>query len=218
MNAYELRKSGLGAWHAACERDIDKLIRSVGDTVAAERTRPDWQRFEEMAATLRHEPPGPGPAPDDELTYAPVVRQVGDAVLNALRHYEQTRGLKVTSPATGGVGVTPSLDRMAAAAAGVSVIAELAVIAEQFANRQGAAKAAIQQRAQLQSELVSVGEEATTLALNTLNGLADDARQRINDATADQVRLRDSLRHLVGELRSQIASGEALLSGSRSGA
>lgn len=211
-------KTSLGAWHAACERDIDKLLRSVGDTVATERTRPDWQRFEEMAATLRHELPGPEPTPDDDLTYAPVVRQVGDAVLNALRHYEQTRGLKVTSPATGGVGVTPSLDRMAAAAAGVSVVAELAVIAEQFANRQRAAKAAVQQRAKLQSELVSVGEEATTLTLSTLNGLADDARQRIYDATADQSDLRDGLHRLVGELRSQIASGEALLSGLRSGA
>ncbi|MBV5247062.1 hypothetical protein KUF57_26435 [Mycolicibacterium sp. PAM1] len=87
------------------------------------------------------------------------------------------------------------------------------MIAEQFANRQRAAKAAIQQRAQLQTELVSVGEEATTLALHTLNGLADDARHRIIGATADQVDLRDGLRHLVGELRNQIATGEALLSG-----
>lgn len=210
-------KTSLGAWHAACKRDIDKLLRSIGDTVTTERTRPDWQRFEEMAASLRQEPPAPEYTADD-LIYAPVVRQVGDAVLNALRHYEQSRGLKLTSPATGAVGTSSSVDRIAAAAAGVSVIAELAVIAEQFANRQRAAKAAIQQRAQLQSELVSVGEEATTLALNTLNGLADDARQRINDATADQVDLRDGLRHLVGELRSHIASGEALLSGLRSGA
>ncbi|MBV5247039.1 GTPase domain-containing protein [Mycolicibacterium sp. PAM1] len=113
-------KTSLGAWHAACERDIDKLLRSVGDAVATERTRPDWQRFEEMAATLRHEPPGPDAILDDELTYAPVVRQVGDAVLNALRHYEQTRGLKATSPTPSGVGVTPSVDRMAAASAGIA--------------------------------------------------------------------------------------------------
>lgn len=106
---------------------------------------------------------------------------------------------------------------MAAAAAGVSVIAELAVIAEQFANRQRAANAAVQQRAQLQSELVSVGEEATALAQKTLNDLADDAHQRISDATADQVELRDGLRHLVDELRNHITSGEALLSGLRDG-
>lgn len=210
-------KTSLGAWYAAFKRDIDKLLRSVGDTVATERMRPDWQRFEEMAATLRHEPPGPEPAPDDELIYAPVVRQVGDAVLNALRHYEQSRGLKLTSPASGALGTSSGVDRMAAAAAGVSAIAELAVIAEQFANRQRAANAAVQQRAQLQSELVSVGEEATALAQKALNDLADDARQRISEATADQVELRDGLRHLVDELRNHITSGEALLSGLRDG-
>lgn len=210
-------KTSLGAWYAALKRDIDKLLRSVGDTVATERMRPDWQRFEEMAATLRHEPSGPEPAPDDELIYAPVVRQVGNAVLNALRHYEQSRGLKLTSPASDALGASSGVDRMAAAAAGVSVIAELAVIAEQFANRQRAANAAVQQRAQLQSELVSVGEEATALAQTTLNDLADDAHQRISDATADQVELRDGLRHLVDELRNHITSGEALLSGLRDG-
>jgi hypothetical protein len=73
------------------------------------------------------------------------------------------------------------------------------------------------QRAQLQSELVSVGEEATALAQKALNDLADDARQRISDATADQVELRDGLRHLVDELRNHITSGEALLSGLRDG-
>ncbi|MDA4100928.1 hypothetical protein MMON44395_04935 [Mycolicibacterium monacense DSM 44395] len=210
-------KTSLGAWYAALKRDIDKLLRSVGDTVATERMRPDWQRFEEMAATLRLGPPGPESAPDDELIYAPVVRQVGDAVLNALRHYEQSRGLKLTSPASGALGASLGVDRMAAAAAGVSVIAELAVIAEQFANRQRAANAAVQQRAQLQSELVSVGEEATALAQKALDDLADGARQRIGDATADQVEFRDGLRHLVDELRNHIISGEALLSASGSG-
>ena len=141
------------------------------------------------------------------------MRQVGDAVLNALRDYENDRGLKLASTAAGGLGAVPGADRMAAAAAGVTVIAELAVIAEQFVNRQRAAEAAIRQRTLLQSELVGVGEQATSLALDALNDLADDARERINEATADQADLRDGLHHLVGELRNQIASGEDLLSG-----
>ncbi|QZY43644.1 GTPase domain-containing protein [Mycolicibacterium austroafricanum] len=205
-------KTSIGAWHAAAKRDIDKLLRSIGDTVTTERARPDWQRFEDLAGKLRPESPTSEYTADDDLVFAPVVRQVGDAVLNALRHYEQSRGLKLSSAGTGAAGTASGVDRIAAAAAGVSVIAELAVIAEQFANRQHAAKAAIQQRAELQSELVKAGDEATALALKTLNELADEARQRINDATADQVDLRDGLRRLVGELRSHIASGEALLS------
>lgn len=205
-------KTSIGAWHAAAKRDIDKLLRSIGDMVTTERARPDWQRFEDLAGKLRQESPTSEYTADDDLVYAPVVRQVGDAVLNALRHYEQSRGLKLSSAGTGAAGTASGVDRIEAAAAGVSVIAELAVIAEQFANRQHAVKAAIQQRAELQSELVKAGDEATALALKTLNELADEARQRINDATADQVDLRDGLRRLVGELRSHIASGEALLS------
>ena len=205
-------KTSLGAWYAACRRDIDKLLRSIAATVTPERARPDWQRFEELTATLRQVPPMSEFIASDGLFYAPVVRQVGDAVLDALRHYEQSRGLKSTPSGTGAAGA----DRMAAAAAGVFAIAELAVIAEQFANRQRAAKAAVQQRAQLQSELASAGDEATTFALNALNQMAEAARQRIVDATADQVDLYDGLHQLVGDLRSHIASGEALVSGGES--
>ena len=122
-------------------RDIDKLLRSVGDTVATERMQPDWQRFEEMAATLRHEPSGPEPAPDDELIYGWCDRLAMRS--NALRHYEQSRGLKLTSPASDALEHRPVLTgwRLPPLA---SVIAELAVIAEQFANRQRAANAAVQ--------------------------------------------------------------------------
>lgn len=31
-------KTSLGAWHSACERDIDKLLQSVGATIATEQT------------------------------------------------------------------------------------------------------------------------------------------------------------------------------------
>ncbi len=55
------------------------------------------------------------------------------------------------------------------------------------------------------------GEQATSLALDALNDLADDARQRISDATAYQADLRDSLHDLAGKLRSHIESGERLL-------
>ena len=74
-----------------------------------------------------------------------------------------------------------------------------------------------QQRAQLQSELVSVGEEATALAqkrstisLTTpTNGSATPPPTKLSS--------RDGLRHLVDELRNHITSGEALLSGLRDG-
>jgi hypothetical protein len=209
----EALKTSIGAWNAACERDTDKLLRSVGETIATDRTRPDWQRFDDLAATLRREPPGPDVSPEYSLIYAPVVRQVGDAVLTALRHYEQSRGLKQASPAVGVVGATQGADRIAAATAGITVVAELAAIAEQFVNRQRAAEAAARQRTNLQSGLMAAGEQAMTLALDALTRLADDARQRIIDATADQADLRDGLHHLVEELRNQVASGEALLAG-----
>ena len=98
---------------------------------------------------------------------------------------------------------------MAAAAAGLGLIAELAGIAEQFHNKQRAAA----QRTELQTDLTAAGKQAIAIALEALAGLADQTRQQILDATADQADLRDSLHRLAAELRSQISSGAALLAG-----
>ena len=194
----EALKTSIGAWHAASERDVDKLLRSVGETIATDRTRPDWQRFDDLAAMLRREPSDPDTEPGYPLIYAPVVGQVGDAVLGALRHYQKSRGLKQAAPSTGAITPPQGVDRIAAAAAGITLVAELASIAEGFLNRQRATE---RERAGIQSGLVTAGDEAIALALDELSRLADDARQRIIDVTADQADLRDGLHHMVGELR-----------------
>ena len=204
----EALRTSIGAWHAASERDVDKLLRSVGETIATDRTRPDWQRFDDLAATLRREPSDPDIKPGYPLIYAPVVGQVCDAVLGALRHYQNSRGLKQTTPSTGAIRPPRGAGRAAAAAAGITLVAELASIAEGFVNRQRATE---RERADIQSGLVTAGDEAVALALDELGRLADDARRRIIDVTADQADLRDGLHHMVGELRKLIASGEALL-------
>lgn len=196
-------KTSLGAWHAACERDIDKLLQSVGETIATERTRPDWQRFERLTAALHREPPGSDDEQGVPLRYAPLVGQVGDAVLDALRHYQETSRLKQLPPAN-----TPTFDRIQAAAVGIELATELASIAERFIKRQ---RDTDQAYAALQSDLSAAGEEATELALDDLARLADYARQRILDSTAEQADLRESLHDMVGQLRELIASGQTLL-------
>jgi hypothetical protein len=196
-------KTSLGAWHAACERDIDKLLQSVGETIATERTRPDWQRFEDLAAALRRGPSESDEEVDVPLLYAPLIGQVGDAVLGALRYYQETSSVKKPPPTT-----TPKVDRIQAAAAGIELAAELASIAERFVKRQ---RDTDQERAALHSDLSAAGQEATALALEDLTRLADNARERIVDSTADQADLRESLHDMVGQLRELIASGQALL-------
>lgn len=198
-------KTSLGAWHSACERDIDKLLQSVGATIATERTRPDWQRFERLTEALRREP---SESDDDDevevpLRYAPLIGQVGDAVLDALRHYEKTSRVKKPPPTT-----IPTFDRIQAAAVGIELVTELASIAEKFAKRQHDVD---QEYAALQSDLSTAGQEATALALDDLNRLAGNARQRIVDSTADQADLRESLHNMVGQLRELISSGQTLL-------
>lgn len=198
-------KTSLGAWHAGCERDIDKLLQSVGATIATERSRPDWQRFERLTEALRREPS----ESDDEdelevpLRYAPLVGQVGDAVLDALRYYEKTSRVKKPPPTT-----PPKFDRIQAAAAGIELATELGRIAERFIQRQ---RDTDQAYAELQSDLSAAGQEAIALALDDLHRLADNARQRIVDSTADQADLRESLHDMVGQLRNLIASGQTLL-------
>jgi hypothetical protein len=196
-------KTSLGAWHAACERDIDKLLQSVGETIATERTRPDWQRFERLTAALHREPPEPDDEQDVPLRYAPLVGQVGDAVLDALRYYEKTSRGKKPPPAT-----APRFDRLQAAAAGVELAAELASIAELFIKRQ---RVSDQAYAALKADVSAAGQEATELALDDLARLAGNARQRILDSTADQADLRESLHDMVFQLRELIASGQTLL-------
>lgn len=200
-------KTSIGAWHAASERDVDKLLRSVGETLATDRARPDWQRFDDLAARLRREPSDPDDQLAPPLIYAPVVGQIGDAVLGALRHYQNSRGLKPAAPA-GAVTPPQGVDGFAAAAAGVTLIAGLATIAEEFLTQHRASE---RERADIRAGLGVAGEEATALALDELSRLVADARQRIIDATADQADLCDGLHHMIGELHTLIASGEALL-------
>lgn len=198
-------KTSLGAWHAACERDIDKLLQSVGETTATERSRPDWQRFERLTAALRRDPPESEDEEDVALRYGPLIGQVGDAVLDALRHYQETSSVKKSVPAT-----TPTFDRIQAAAVGIELATELASIAERFVNRQ---RDTDQAYAALQSDLSAAGQEAIDLALDDLARLTGNARQRILESTADQVDLRESLHDMVGQLRELIASGQTLLRG-----
>lgn len=206
-------KTSIGAWYAACERDIDKLLHSVGETLASNKARPDWQQFDALASTLRRNAAGPDSSTADAMIYATVVRDVGDAVLTALRHYKQDRRLKPAAPTAGALGTAQGTNRLAAAAAGVNLVVDLAGIAGQYINRQRAAEATAAARKKLQSDLDAAGEEAITQTFDSLTGLTDAARQRIMDATVDQVELRDSLHQLVSELRSLISSGEALLAG-----
>jgi hypothetical protein len=206
----ESLKTSIGAWHSACERDIDKLLRSVGDTISTERARPDWKQFEDLAEELRQGPSNSNTTKEQALKYSPVVRQVGDAVLVALRHYEESSGLKKLSKASAKAGASPGPGRIAAAAAGIALLADLTAIAERQANKQRAAE---QQRAELHSGLVAAGEQASAIGTTALTGLVENARQRIIDVTADQADLREGLHRLVTELRKLVSSGEALLAG-----
>ncbi|WP_125078113.1 GTPase domain-containing protein [Mycobacterium sp. P7213] len=207
----EALKASIGAWYDACERDIDKLLHNVSESIASARARPDWQQFETLAATLRREPIAPDDSQPDAIIYANAVREVGDAVLNALRYFEQDRGLKQPAPTAAATGGTQGANRIAAATAGVKLVADLAGIAAQYVNRQRTAEAAAVQRKNLQSALDDAGDQAKGLALDALTRLTDDARQRIMDATAGPAELRDSLHRLVDQLRDLITSGEALL-------
>lgn len=198
-------KNSVGAWHSAAERDVDKLLRSVGETMTIDRARPDWKQFDDLAARLRRGPKDPGAESGESFVYAPIVGAVGEAILEALWHFQDSTGLKKS----GLKGSAQSDSRMAAAAAGIGLASQLATIAEGFLKSRRESK---QERLDLQAALEVVGDDAIALGLDSLHVLIDDARQRIIDATADQVELRNSLHQMVGELRSLIDSGEALVS------
>ncbi|MBY4130966.1 GTPase domain-containing protein [Rhodococcus fascians] len=202
-------KVSVGAWHASCERDVNKLLRTVSESMVTNRARPDWERFDGMVASLRRKPSSPA----DSLVFSPVVGQVGAAVLDAMREYEKTRKLKLSPAEKATLAAAAETNRIAAATAGLKIVVEVAKIGEQFVNQQRAAAAAVQQHALLKTELAAAGEQAASVALGSLDAIADDARAQIRNTTADQVDLRVSLHQLVENLRSNIETGTRLLGG-----
>lgn len=114
---------------------------------------------------------------------------------------KKTSRLKKPPPTT-----TPKFDRIQAAAAGIELATELASIAERFVKRTGNALTGIR-RAPIRP--LGGRREATALALEDLNRLNDNARQRIVDSTADQADLRESLHDMVGQLRELISRAKS---------
>ena len=212
----KLLETTIDFWYGIQERNVEKLLRNVDDTIALERQRPSWKKLEELADSIRVEADRSTSAKETTAIIAPAIKRVADAALTALTDYEKLATLKKPVQASASSAMNMS-KRVATATAVVPLVVEISYIAEQhFRNRASAAERDRQRRA-LDAELDRIGERAAAMALTELEPLVEAARQAILDATAERVELRDGLGKLVGDLRTLVKSGETLLGMSGAG-
>ncbi|GEP27801.1 hypothetical protein E3O11_03485 [Cryobacterium levicorallinum] len=197
-------------WYGLQERNVEKLLRNVDDTIALEQQRPSWKKLEELADSIRIEAGRSTSVKETTEVISPAVKRVSDALLKALTDYEKLSTMKkpVKTSASSAMKVSK---RVATATAVVPLIVEMSSMAEQLFRSRASAAERDRQRRALDAELDRIGERATAMALTELEPLVDAARHSILDATAERVELRDGLGKLVGELRALVTSGEALL-------
>lgn len=197
-------------WYGLQERNVDKLLRNVDDTIALERQRPSWRKLEELAESIRIQADRPPSARETTQVISPAVKRVSNAALKALTDYEKLSTLKkpVQTSASSAMNMSK---RVAVATAVVPLVVEISSIAEQFFRSRTSAAERDRHRRALEAELDRFGDRAATMALAEFEPLVDAARQAILDATAERVDLRDGLNQLVAELQSLVTSGEALL-------
>ncbi|MGF9648698.1 GTPase domain-containing protein [Pseudarthrobacter oxydans] len=204
-------KAIIDFWYGLQERDVEKFLRSVDDTIALERQRPSWKKLEELAGLIRVQTDRSTPAHETTSeVITPAVKRVSNAALKALTDYEKLSTLKKSSSKSSSSATNLS-KRVAVATAVVPLVVEMSSIAEQVVRSRASAAQRDRQRRALEAELDRVGDRAAALALTGLEPLVDAARQAILAATAERVELRDGLGKLVGELQALARSGETLL-------
>lgn len=209
-------KAIIESWYGIQERNIEKLLRNVDDTIELERQRPSWKRLEELADSIRVKADRPPSAKETTEVISPAVKRMSEAALKALTDYEKHSTLKKPKQNSASSAMNVS-KRVAVATAVVPLVVEMSSLAEQFLRNRASEAERDRQRRALDAELDRIGERAAAMALTELEPLVEAARRAVLDATAERVELRDGLGNLVGELRALIKSGEALLGMSSAG-
>ncbi|RUP04854.1 MAG: hypothetical protein EKK34_10795 [Mycobacterium sp.] len=197
-------------WYGLQERNFEKLLRNIDDTIALERQQPSWKKLEELAESIRAQTGRSTSAKDQTELISPAVKRVSEAALKALTEYEKLSMLKKPAQVTAASAMSMS-KRVAAATVVVPLVVEMSSIVEQFLRSRAQSAERDRQRRAVEAELDRVGDRAATIALSELEPLIDAAREAILDATAERVALREGLGKLVAELQALVKSGEALL-------
>lgn len=195
-------------WYGLQERNVEKLLRSVDDTIALERQRPSWTRLEELADSIRSQSNRSTPTEDQSEFITPAVKQIASAAVAALNDYQKLS--TVRKPVQAATSVMNQSKSVAAATAVAPLIIEISSVAERFLRGRAEAAERDRQRKATEANLERVGGDVAQMAMSELEPLIQAARHAILDATAEQVELHDGLTRLVSELDAAIQSGEQL--------
>jgi hypothetical protein len=206
-------KTALDSWYRDQERKIDKLLQSVLNTAKAERSRPSWEQLRDFVKSVRAEQSKTSKPKPDEQFVTPAVEKVAKAVFSLFVEYQELGSL--TNSKAGGTRAAEAAFNKKAAAGAAVVLVEAVRVAEKLYNRKAADQSAAAdrglERARIESELNRAGQRAANVAMEELEPLLDGARASINNATAEEVDLLESLKRTVTELQMHIKEGSALL-------
>ena len=208
-------RATIDSWYGSQERNIEKLLRNIDDTIAMEMRRPSWTQLEQLAESIRSADDSSVKPAESANLVTPTVQRISTAALAALIDYEKLSTLK--KPKGGNASSAMSMSkRVAAATAVVPLVVEISSIAEELIRGRWTASELERRRREADAELDRIGASAADMAMSEFEPLVEAARQAILDATAERVELRDGLVKLVGELEGLIESGGELLVGTAS--
>ncbi|CAM3438633.1 GTPase domain-containing protein [Mycobacterium frederiksbergense] len=196
-------------WYVFQERNVEKLLRSVDDTIALERQRPSWTRLEELADSIRSQSNQSASTEEHSEVITPAVKQIAVAAVTALNDYQKLS--TVRKPVQAATSVMNVSKGLAAATAVAPLIIEISSVAEQLLKGRAEVAERDRQRKAMEANVDRAGLDAAQMAMSEVEPLIQAARQAILDATAERVELRDGLTRLVGELETLVRAGEQLL-------
>ena len=124
-------KATIDFWYGLQERNVEKLLRNVDDTIALERQRPSWKKLEELAESIRVKADRSTTAKEPTDVISPAVKRVSNAALTALTEYEKLSTLRKPAQATASSAMNMS-KRVAAATVVVPLVVEMSSVVEQF--------------------------------------------------------------------------------------
>lgn len=199
-------------WYATHQREVDRLLQDVAAISAIQHERPDWLNLELLTAKL-HQEVGPSQAEDHPRQVSPLIRLVGDSVLDALIRYDTT-GSSTPARAKTATPSKQTSQKVRVATAALPVLYQIAELVEDHFHEKAVREDHEHRLRERQSALQHVLDQITALALTQWQQVVNSAKEAIRDATEKQAHLRDDLQTVVEQLEAAIDAGDALLSSS----
>ena len=203
-------ETSLDEWYQRVGQAVDLLLQDVEKSAARQRAEPSWQRLEALVASaVNNKPSEEGP---DITRLGPILSKMGPKLISNLIEVDRLIQKRSGRKSTGGafarnVGGWSQGDKEKAAKMILSVAIAIANLIDDLSSKRAAANHAREQARALNDQLEA---DATGVALGEWQRIVDQAREIIENATAE-AELAPSLSKEVEAIRRAITSANELV-------